>query len=653
MAELSHKLNLLERNRDVCHGVDIALPSIVVVGEQSAGKSSLLESISGIQFPRAQNTCTRMPCILTLVTNPSIRDAKAAVSMHADFRQAEECSVQDVEMKIKDYTEQNRQGMAITDKPLYVKVVRNSGPQLSLIDLPGVTHNSSEMENIHDVTKGLVEKYIKPKEAVILCVIPATSDFGNAEVIKLAGKYDCEGARTIGVVTKCDDADKAESSDIVDKVLMKRKGDVKLKLGFHCVINRSQKEIDSKSTTQEMLRQKERDLFTQSHRLKAIPPEKWGTEQLTEKIAKIQARRVDECLPSIKESLREKMDELETALCKLPPQLSTQADQQRHLNNVLRQVSQDLQRRVKAEFVSSDENDAQFTIAPKIASLIKAFREELLKKSPKWLHTDQIKEVEKSVEIFASGYTVENLVGSQIFISLIRRTFIDSGLLREATEDMLEKSASHLLSVVAHVVAAHSQSNLVLSTRLEDLAEEAIEQQHSFTKDICKTIAKAQGVTSTTHGSYMVRLTDFRSTWLRAFQGDAPTRQEAQELTPEFEEMVQKAQGDPSKFAVLEICASLYVYSTILIEDYVEIISKIAKDNLMEELAVKLEDRWRDGTHGCLSELFPGDEEAAGKREEITATLDQLRDFQAQLAKLKVSSAAGGAARGFLRRARS
>ena len=57
-----------------------------------------------------------------------------------------------------------------------------------------------------------------------------------AEVIKLAREYDPEGKRTLGVVTKCDDAARAESTDVVEKVLMQRESDVKLTLGFHCVV---------------------------------------------------------------------------------------------------------------------------------------------------------------------------------------------------------------------------------------------------------------------------------------------------------------------------------------------------------------------------------------------------------------------------------
>lgn len=44
--------------------VDIDLPQIAVIGSQSAGKSSLIESISGITLPRAAGTCTRYEFLL-------------------------------------------------------------------------------------------------------------------------------------------------------------------------------------------------------------------------------------------------------------------------------------------------------------------------------------------------------------------------------------------------------------------------------------------------------------------------------------------------------------------------------------------------------------------------------------------------------------
>ena len=111
MKELSQKLDLLERMRHVCNSVDIAIPGIVVVGEQSAGKSSLLENISGIQFPRAQNTCTRMPCVLTMVIEDT-PEPYALVSMSSSFHDVTKCTLKDVDEKIKSLTDEHAKGDA-------------------------------------------------------------------------------------------------------------------------------------------------------------------------------------------------------------------------------------------------------------------------------------------------------------------------------------------------------------------------------------------------------------------------------------------------------------------------------------------------------------------------------------------------------------
>ena len=45
------------RSLDINHELD--LPQLVVCGSQSSGKSSVLEAISELSFPRADMTCTR------------------------------------------------------------------------------------------------------------------------------------------------------------------------------------------------------------------------------------------------------------------------------------------------------------------------------------------------------------------------------------------------------------------------------------------------------------------------------------------------------------------------------------------------------------------------------------------------------------------
>jgi hypothetical protein len=52
-------LEVMDKLRVFDINLEFSLPQLVVCGEQSAGKSSVLEAISGIPFPRKGSQCTR------------------------------------------------------------------------------------------------------------------------------------------------------------------------------------------------------------------------------------------------------------------------------------------------------------------------------------------------------------------------------------------------------------------------------------------------------------------------------------------------------------------------------------------------------------------------------------------------------------------
>jgi recombinational DNA repair ATPase RecF len=56
------------RSQEISRYIDI--PEIVVCGEQSSGKSSVLEAISGVMFPSKDNLCTRFATELILRRGP-------------------------------------------------------------------------------------------------------------------------------------------------------------------------------------------------------------------------------------------------------------------------------------------------------------------------------------------------------------------------------------------------------------------------------------------------------------------------------------------------------------------------------------------------------------------------------------------------------
>ena len=83
-----------------------ALPKVVVIGKQSAGKSSLIEGISKIKLPRAEGTCTRCPMEVRLSTSSDSGSAwKCKVSIVRPSQNADE-GVEDVpEPVVFDVTE--------------------------------------------------------------------------------------------------------------------------------------------------------------------------------------------------------------------------------------------------------------------------------------------------------------------------------------------------------------------------------------------------------------------------------------------------------------------------------------------------------------------------------------------------------------------
>ncbi|CAK8987422.1 unnamed protein product [Durusdinium trenchii] len=474
---------------------------------------------------------------------------------------------------------------------------------------------------------------------VILCVIPATSDFGNAEVVKLARKYDPDGIRTLGVVTKCDDAANAEASDIVEKVLMERNSDVRLQLGFHCVVNRSQKNIEA-GMSREDLWDKEKKVFTTSDLLKRIPKHLWGTPRLMEKIAKVQESRVDECLPKIKSEVRHTLLELEQKLRELPIQPESEVEQFRLFNDTISKIREDLSRRIRGEFMSAESADRNLTIAPKVASMVQEFRQDLLSKNPEWLGEDMIDEVDDTVKTFVTGHTVDNLTGPQVFINFIKQVFIKEGLLEKSVNGLVADVGEHLRMVVQHVIQEHANMSGALCNRLEAKAEDHIDQLTAKARYFCKAISECQEVTFTTDGEYTENLNEFRkSIWLN----NDPKKYLAAnfgaegQLPSEFLELLKQAKEEPRKLATLEICASLHVYTKQMIKNFVETSAKLVKFNMLDKLAKKLEESWREDQMSSLRELFPKDDAILKRQQDLKEKIETLYEFKEQLSSLRTT----------------
>ncbi|KAG6915868.1 hypothetical protein DXG01_009476, partial [Tephrocybe rancida] len=185
----------------------LKLPSIVVIGSQSSGKSSVLEAIVGHEFlPKGNNMVTRRPIELTLIHTPA-ENGKTHVE-YGEFPGLgldKITNFADIQRTLTDLNLAVPASDAVSDEPIDLRIHSPNVPDLTLIDLPGYVQISSldQPESLKEKIAGLCDKYIREPN-IILAVFAADVDLANSPALRASRKVDPLGLRTIGVITKMD-----------------------------------------------------------------------------------------------------------------------------------------------------------------------------------------------------------------------------------------------------------------------------------------------------------------------------------------------------------------------------------------------------------------------------------------------------------------
>uniref|UniRef100_A0A672ZMR2 Dynamin-1-like protein n=1 Tax=Sphaeramia orbicularis TaxID=375764 RepID=A0A672ZMR2_9TELE len=299
-------------------GADIIqLPQIAVVGTQSSGKSSVLESLVGRDLlPRGTGIVTRRPLILQLVhVDPA--DARkndesgsvfhvTTISLCYTGREGEEwgkflhtknmiyTDFDEIRQEIENETERisgNNKG--ISDEPIHLKIFSPHVVNLTLVDLPGITKVpvGDQPKDIEIQIRDLILKHISNPNCIILAVTAANTDMATSEALKVAREVDPDGRRTLAVVTKLDLMD--AGTDAMD-VLMGRV--IPVKLGLIGVVNRSQLDINNKKSVADAIR--DEHAFLQ----KKYPSlaNRNGTKYLARTLNRLLMHHIRDCLPELK-----------------------------------------------------------------------------------------------------------------------------------------------------------------------------------------------------------------------------------------------------------------------------------------------------------------------------------------------------------------
>ncbi|CAF1607850.1 unnamed protein product [Adineta ricciae] len=296
------------RNRVADVDTTIELPSIVVIGEQSSGKSSVLEALSGIPLPRGgQHMTTKCPLELRMR-----RSTTWHASLECPGRQKRDniASVQEISQYINDAQNYLTNGRdQISKQVLVLNVQAPWLPNLTLIDLPGIIQVTSTQQDSTSVNmiEELVGDYLVKRTTIILAIIQACNDIETSAAIKYAKMYDRDGERTVGVLTKLDLVDRGTEQKLLEVFQNKR---IRLKLGYLMVKCRSQEDIDNDIELSDALR-KEEQFFSRSAKFHSIPKERRGCPSLARFLTHELVRNIKQALPRLISDLRTKINNTE------------------------------------------------------------------------------------------------------------------------------------------------------------------------------------------------------------------------------------------------------------------------------------------------------------------------------------------------------
>uniref|UniRef100_A0A3B4EX18 Interferon-induced GTP-binding protein Mx n=1 Tax=Pundamilia nyererei TaxID=303518 RepID=A0A3B4EX18_9CICH len=308
-------IDLIDKLRSLGVEKDLALPAIAVIGDQSSGKSSVLEALSGVALPRGVGIVTRCPLELKMTRKKKGEAWYGKISYRDYNEELKKPSL--VEKKIREAQDKLvGNGTGISNDLISLEIASPDVPDLTLIDLPGITRVavSGQSEDIGEQIKRLIQNNIRKQETISLVVVPCNVDIATTEALRMAQQVDPEGERTLGVLTKPDLVDKGTEENVVKIV---HNEVIPLKKGYMVVKCRGQKEITEKVSLSEALKNEEAFFKEHAHFQTLFDEGQATVPKLAEKLTLELVHHIQKSLPRLDEQIQKKLKQTRANLDKL------------------------------------------------------------------------------------------------------------------------------------------------------------------------------------------------------------------------------------------------------------------------------------------------------------------------------------------------
>jgi GTPase SAR1 family protein len=359
---------LVKKIQDLRHlGIEdskIALPKICVVGDQSTGKSSLIEGMSEIKVPRSAGTCTRCPLEINLSESNANQPWTCTISLHRSYifdgqkkikkigkshplgpwvpqdpeeelfavlhdkamvQEALECAQlailnpQDDPRRFAPGTvsamESKYTSVKFSPNVVRIDISAPGFPNLAFYDLPGVISQAEVDEEAFLVTlvENLVKHYVSQDNCIVLLTLPMTDDATNSSAARIVRGIKATH-RTLGVLTKPDRVE-----DIAQWIEILRGDKFALGHGYFVIRNNPDPEV-----AHQQARMEEAQFFASPLWMDDLGcfQSRFGTRNLQTTLSRLLLSQIQESLPSVIQQINEKAERVDAELSQLPEPLA-------------------------------------------------------------------------------------------------------------------------------------------------------------------------------------------------------------------------------------------------------------------------------------------------------------------------------------------
>lgn len=415
------------------------IPRIAVIGGQSAGKSSLVETISGVRVPRDAGTCTRCPMEINLINTPGHWSCTVTLRFEFDSsgnRLLETLivpfgpvlgHVDEVELALRraqaailshpmdpnsflsktkhelDYYRSRDAFLGGTQKFSKNCVVLDIHDEqclnLSFVDLPGLIQNDED--EIVKLVEDLVRSNIQGN-CLIIVAIPMSDDMENQRSMRLALEEDSDRSRTIGVLTKPDTLSSGAISarqkwaDLLSDT--ETDPTFALQLGYYSVKLSDDAEREKNPSRKERS-VSEATFFSTTEPWRVLPNRRrFGVANLVLDLSRHLTGILDRFLPNLLNQAQKQLTETRSALSRLPE--PPQADLLSEALSLVTDFSQELSSAIYGN-LSSSPNIPEYAIKigrdliQKNRMNYRLFKDKLLKTAPDFRPFEKYADYEK------------------------------------------------------------------------------------------------------------------------------------------------------------------------------------------------------------------------------------------------------------------